>query len=83
MLTVLAALGIASASAGTPLAPAAAAFFPCHPDKHTACLNHAPARSRNVAADGKRCHSDPTRSMGCTERAVRAEPRKEADVAAR
>lgn len=75
MLTLALALGIA----GAPSAASAAAFYPCHPDKHTACIKPAPARTgAHAIPAGKRCNPDPTRSFGCVERLpTRAERAKD------
>jgi hypothetical protein len=40
---------------------------PCAPDKHAACANPARSAANQGIPVGKRCHPDPTRSVGCRE----------------
>ncbi|MBC2666091.1 hypothetical protein H7F51_11240 [Novosphingobium flavum] len=66
MLTIAMALGLATAPAAVP----AAGFYPCHPDKHLACIAARSSAKKKAAYElpaGKRCHPDPTRSLGCVE----------------
>jgi hypothetical protein len=67
MISIALALGIATAPTAVP----AAAFYPCAPNKHTACVQPAAApKGAHAIPAGKRCHPDSTRSFGCVERLV-------------
>lgn len=78
MISLALALGIAMAPNAAPVA----AFYPCHPDKHTACLRTAPSARKVAIPEGKRCHPDSTRSLGCVERlSTTADRRKEPGAA--
>jgi len=64
MLSILLALGAATAPAGVQTA----ALSPCAPNKHTACSYPAAQKGKYEVPVGKRCHPDSTKSMGCVER---------------
>lgn len=62
MLSIL----MAVSAATSPVPADVVALGPCAPHKHAACDFDRPAATRSLPL-GKRCHSDPTRSIGCRE----------------
>jgi hypothetical protein len=67
MLSVL----LAISAMTHPVAPQAAALTKCAPDRHSACSKPAAvggnAANNGAIRPGKRCHSDPSKSVGCRE----------------
>ena len=63
MYSILMVLGTVAAPTGAD----AAALHACAPDKHAACVRPAQKAQYQLPV-GKRCHADPSKSVGCRER---------------